>query len=74
MTLIPLDGSKVRDRREALGLSRDELAAQTGLGRVTLWKCETNGYKHGPQIWVAKALAEALGLRLEDIVDDHAAL
>lgn len=74
MALIRLDGPKVLERRHELGLTRDQLAEQTGLGRVTLWKCETDGYKHGCQIWVAKALAEALGLRLEDIVDDHSTL
>jgi len=63
-----MNGPKVRSRREALGLSREQLAAETGLGRVTLWKIESESHEHGCQQWIAKALAEALGSRLEDLV------
>jgi DNA-binding XRE family transcriptional regulator len=65
MALIRLSGQKVRERREALGISQLQLSRDTELGRVTLWKIESEGYQHGCQKWVAKALAEALGTTVE---------
>jgi DNA-binding XRE family transcriptional regulator len=65
VALIRLSGQKVRERREALGISQLQLTRDTGLGRVTIWKIEGELHQHGCQKWIAHALADALGTTVE---------
>lgn len=63
--LVKLDGQKVLDAREALGLSRDELADKSGASRVTLYMVEANRLKLGCQLMLAERIADALSVTLE---------
>lgn len=38
-----MDGAELQRRREALGLSRRELAREVGVNHVTLWRWEAKG-------------------------------
>ena len=35
-------GYKIKERRESLGMSKEELALKSGVSRVTIWALETN--------------------------------
>lgn len=65
--LIKLNPIATAERRESLGLSRDELATKAGVSRVTLYKVENGLLKLGCQAGVAKAIAHALEVDLEQI-------
>ena len=61
-------GLVIRQRREALGLSQEQLAARTGVSRSWLAKVETG--KMSFDLRRVLMVLDALGLRLE--VDDCA--
>lgn len=56
---------KVRERREALGLSQTELARMAGIGQHTVSDIETG--RHIPRVDVAILLARALMQPVEDL-------
>jgi DNA-binding XRE family transcriptional regulator len=68
MAHVLLSGAKVRERREHLGLTQDELRQRIGIGRVTLWRIETESHANGCQFVVADALARALDVPLEALL------
>ena len=35
-------GYKIKEKRESLGLTRDELSKKSGVSRATIWAIETN--------------------------------
>jgi transcriptional regulator with XRE-family HTH domain len=53
-------------RREALGLSRDTLAARAGLSPDGIRLIE-DGHRPTPRFVTVAAIARALGLRLDDL-------
>ena len=56
---------KVRERREALGLSQAELARMAGVGQHTISDIETG--RHIPRVDVAILIARALLLPVEEL-------
>ncbi|WP_251447131.1 helix-turn-helix transcriptional regulator [Vermiculatibacterium agrestimuris] len=54
---------RVRERREALGLSQAELATMAGVGQHTVSDIETG--RHIPRVDVAIQIARALALPVE---------
>lgn len=65
--LIKLNPTATAERRQSLGLTRDELAERAGVSRVTLYKVENNLLKLGCQAGIARAIADALEVDLEEI-------
>lgn len=59
-------GNKLRERREALGLSLKKVRDRTGLPEVTIFRFEQGAYAAPAPDKLAK-LADALGLSLADI-------
>jgi len=59
-------GSLIRDRRQALAMTQDQLALATGVGRRFLIDLEAG--KISCQIGRSLIVAEALGLRPSDIL------
>ena len=57
--------NRLREAREAKGLSQVDLARRTGLTRQAVYSIETNRYQ--PNVALALRLAEVLELRVEDI-------
>lgn len=62
----PIDRNALIDHRSKAGLTQNELAQRAGLDQSTVSRLET-GSRTSPLPLVAKALAEALGLRVEDL-------
>lgn len=56
---------KVRERREALGLSQTELARMAGVGQHTISDIETG--RHIPRVDVAILIAHALLAPVEEL-------
>ena len=52
-------GAEVRQRRQQLGLTREQLAHQVSCAAVTIYKIETN--ERRPSLQLARLLARALG-------------
>ncbi len=68
-------GAAVRQRREAIGLSREAFAAALGTDAKNLYRLEAGTENVG--LMRATRIASALGVSLHDLVcgaDDHAAL
>ena len=63
---IAVDTSRLRAKREALALSRMEVAVLTGVSRDCIAKIE-NG-KRRPKPATLRALANALGTSPEDLI------
>jgi transcriptional regulator with XRE-family HTH domain len=59
-------GSLIRGRRKALKMRQDELALATGVGRRFLIDLEAG--KHSCQLGRSLLVADALGLRLADVL------
>ena len=57
--------NRVRELREASGLTQAALAQKTGVSRRTINAVETGRYD--PSIWLAHALSKAFGKAIEDI-------
>jgi transcriptional regulator with XRE-family HTH domain len=61
---MAIDGQRVRELREASGLSQDTLATRARISRTTINKIEGG---HQPLPLVAESLATALGVTVADI-------
>ncbi len=59
--------NKVRELREAEGLTQKELGARVGVSRQAVNAIETG--KFDPSIWLAYDLANFFGLRIEELFD-----
>ena len=59
--------SKLKRRREALGLRREEVAAKAGISFETVRRLETNPDEANPTLDVARGLADALDTKIEDL-------
>jgi putative transcriptional regulator len=57
--------NRVRELREAAGLTQAALAQLTGVSRQTINAIETG--KYDPSIWLAYALSKVFGKLIEDI-------
>lgn len=66
-------GTKIRERRQGLGLSQKELAQRAGMAQSNLSRLETALYLT-PTLEHATALARELGIPLSALLaDEHAA-
>lgn len=65
--LIKINGPEVRRLREDLGISQTTLAQRAGIGRNTVTHAEIGTYRMGHNVLIARALAEALAVPLEQI-------
>lgn len=70
--LLAQIGARLQRAREARGLTQAELAERVGIEPVTLSRYETGA--RGPSVTTLKLAADALGLRLADLVEDVAPL
>ena len=59
-------GGRIRERREAAGLTQAELSSRAGVGRVTLTRIEKG--EHSPRTATLTAIARALGAEVEDLI------
>ena len=59
-------GSRIRERRETVGLTQVELSTRAGIGRVTLTRIEKGA--HSPRTETLTAIARALGVEVQDLV------
>ena len=59
-------GSRIRERRETVGLTQAELSTRAGIGRVTLTRIEKG--EHSPRTETLTAIARALGVEVEDLI------
>ncbi len=57
--------NRVREKREAMGLTQAELAGRTGVSRQAINAIETG--KYDPSIGLAYALSKVFGCAIEDI-------
>lgn len=60
-------GTRIRDRRKALGLSLDKVAARAGMSKSYIWEIE-NGANKNPTIRTALTLARVLGWTLSECI------
>jgi len=61
-------GNRVRQRREALGLSREVLAQRVGTSTSTMDRIELKG--HLPSVEVLRSLADMFDLTLDELLRD----
>jgi transcriptional regulator with XRE-family HTH domain len=61
-------GARIRDRREKLSLTQDELARRVGISRMYLSRLETDA--RDGTIATIRAVAKALDLSLDELVGD----
>lgn len=61
-----MNGQKLRERREAAGLTQTELAAKCCITQTMVTKIEA-GLKF-PSVLVLKKIAEVLGTTIDDLV------
>lgn len=70
---IPLghccDMSKLRNTREAQGLTREELARQSGTSTSTIARIELNG--HLPSVLTMRSIARVLGVTVDDLIPNE---
>lgn len=68
-------GQRIHDRRKAMQLTLDQLAARCGMSKSYIWEIE-NGKNKNPTIRTALVVARALGWTLSEIVGiwEHASL
>ena len=59
-------GGRIRERREAAGLTQAELSSRAGVGRVTLTRIEKG--EHSPRTETLTAITRALGVEVEDLI------
>ena len=61
-------GRRIRERRDAVGMTQDELASQTALSRASIANIERG--TQSPQIYSLVLIAQALSCRLTDLVGE----
>lgn len=59
-------GSRIRERREAAGLTQAVLSSRAEIGRVTLTRVEKG--EHSPRTETLTAIARVLGVEVEDLI------
>ncbi|HOO11874.1 MAG TPA: helix-turn-helix transcriptional regulator [Bacillota bacterium] len=59
--------NRVRELREAKGLTQEQLAKKMGVSRQTIISIETGRYN--PSLILAHGLAREFGKRIEDVFD-----
>jgi len=69
---IPSLAARVKRLREAAGLSQQALAMAAGLSISVVTQLE-QGAKADPRISTVAALARALGVKVDDLINDQAA-
>lgn len=62
-------GSVIRERRELLGMTREQIAEKTGINPQTIYKIE-NGHAL-PRLGTFISLCYVLGLKIEDFVEEE---
>lgn len=60
-------GTKIKERREALKMSQEELATATGISRVTISRLES-GTQSDLKVSNLKRLAEVLGCEIGELL------
>ena len=63
-------GQKVREIRKQRGLSLNDLERLTGVNKGYLSQLE-NEHQRNPSVHIAKRIAEALGLGLDELLDEE---
>lgn len=53
---------QIKEQRERLGLSHQDIADLTQLGRTTVWRIENE--KFSPQLKVLQKIADSIGLEV----------
>lgn len=61
-------GKHIELLREAKGMTQSDLARKSGVKRVTLATIE-KGKSENPSVWLVQAIAEALGLGVDQLLD-----
>ena len=57
--------NRIKERRTELGMSQEQLAQASGIGRSTISEIEAG--KHAPTVDVALSIARALGKSVEEL-------
>ena len=64
-----MDGTKLQRMRERAGKTRREVCVKAGITENQLWCIET-GRTENPRIDTAVAIAEAVGCKVTDLLDE----
>jgi transcriptional regulator with XRE-family HTH domain len=59
--------SKLKKRREALGMRREELAVKAGISFETVRRLEANPAEANPTLEVARGIADALDTTIDEL-------
>lgn len=59
--------ARLAEARQAKGMTQEQLAAATGVHRVTIARIETG--EASPKAETLKRLADALGVRMDDLME-----
>jgi transcriptional regulator with XRE-family HTH domain len=62
------EGERIRRLRLRAGMSQESLAQRVGVTSRTIWRLE-NGPNFNPRLETLRALAEALGVPLKELLD-----
>lgn len=62
--------ARLAEVRQAKGMTQEQLAAETGVHRVTIARIETG--EVSPKAETLKRLADALGVLVDDLIDKEA--
>jgi transcriptional regulator with XRE-family HTH domain len=68
MAMLKIDGQQIRERRDELGLTLDQLSAKAGINRKTIHQIEKAKRKRGARKSTLEALAKALEMDVKDPV------
>ena len=59
-------GLRIKQRREELGMTQEELSKASGVSRTTIWALE-NGTEHSTTTKTLRKLADALSVTIEQL-------
>ena len=65
---MPLNTTKVKRKRERLGMTLEEAARTAGLGSRQAWHVVESG-KQSPRLTTLERMAKALRVRARDLLD-----